>query len=295
MGYLFLSFALLAGAIKGYCGKKMGNVAANTEGAVLLSLLRMLLCVAISFVLLLPSGQIAYAVPSAKLIWLSMLSGFSTAFFVVSWLISVRRSAYMMVDVFLLLGTMLPMILGYFLFQEPISLRQWIGFAVLVFAVVLMCSYNNSIKTRLTLPSLLLLILCGGANGLTSLSQKLFVYGCPDVPVAVFNFYTYVFAGLALAVFFGLYYLCERPALERAERGHPFVYVFIMAAMLSAHSLFLTLSASLLDSARLYPLSQGGGLILATLMASVFFGEKLKIKAIVGISLTFAALMLMNL
>ena len=44
MGYLFLSISLLAGATKGYCGKKMGDFAANVQSAALLNLVRMILC-----------------------------------------------------------------------------------------------------------------------------------------------------------------------------------------------------------------------------------------------------------
>ena len=42
MRYLFLSISLLAGATKGYCGKKMGDFAANAQSAVLLNLVRMI-------------------------------------------------------------------------------------------------------------------------------------------------------------------------------------------------------------------------------------------------------------
>ena len=68
-----------------------------------------------------------------------------------------------------------------------------------------------------------------------------------------------------------------------------------MALMLASHSYFTTLAAGHLDSAVLYPMSQGISLVLATLMATFFFGEKFKLKAGVGIALAFVALMLINL
>jgi hypothetical protein len=94
---------------------------------------------------------------------------------VVSWLISVKKSAYMMLDIFLMLGVLLPLTGSSIFFGESVKLTQWVGIDVLFIAVVIMCSYSNTIKAKLTLPSLLLLLLCGIANGVADFSQKLFI------------------------------------------------------------------------------------------------------------------------
>ena len=295
MGYLFLSLALIAGATKGYCGKKMGNAAVNVGSAVLLNLFRMLLCIPLCLLLISFEGNISAIAPTAEILSVSAISGVSTAVFVASWLLAVRKSAYMMVDVFLTLGTLVPVISGYFLFSEAIGTARWIGFFILLAAVIIMCSYNNSIKVKLTPASLIMLIAAGLANGVTSVSQKLFIKGSPGLPVSVFNLYTYIFAALTLFVFFLLFRIREKPIFDKEATKRPFLYVFIMALMLASHSYFTTLAAGHLDSAVLYPMSQGISLVLATLMATFFFGEKFKLKAGVGIALAFAALMLINL
>jgi hypothetical protein len=69
-----------------------------------------------------------------------------------------------------MLGTLVPMVLGYVLFSEPISLRQWFGFALLVTATLVLCSYNNDLKVKLTAAGIGLLLLCGLANGITDFS-----------------------------------------------------------------------------------------------------------------------------
>lgn len=53
MGYLFLGFSLLAGATKGYCGKRLGNTTEKTFDAVLLNLVRMIFCIIIGLALIL--------------------------------------------------------------------------------------------------------------------------------------------------------------------------------------------------------------------------------------------------
>ena len=293
MGYLFLSISLLAGATKGYCGKKMGSFAQNTQSAVLLNLFRMCLCVVFGILMVFAYKDTAYITSNPKVLLLSALSGISTSVFVVTWLLSVRKSAYMMLDVFLMLGTLVPMIAGYFSFGENISLNQWIGFLILIVAVIIMCSYNNSIKTKITASSFLLLIICGFVNGVTDFSQKMFVKMLPDVPISIFNLYTYIFAAVTLMI---VYVICS--AKEKAEfeknSSHEYAYIVVMSVALIANSYFKTKAASFLDSAQLYPLNQGMALILSTLMASVFFKEKLTVKCVVGIFIAFIGLLVMN-
>ena len=295
MGYLFLAFALMAGLTKGYCGKRLGGFAANTQSAVMLNMIRMLLCIGFAFAVLLLNGDLASVSLSPTLILISALSGVGSSFFVVSWLMAVRKNAYMMIDVFLMLGTLVPMLLGYALFSEPITLRQWIGFTLLIVATLVMCSYNKAIKTKLTLPALLLLLACGAASGITDFSQKLFVKTFPQLPITVFNLYTYVFAALTLAIVFAIVARKEKPKFENSASRSRFLYVFIMAAALTANSQFKTMAAVHLDSAKLYPLTQGIALGLSTLMATVCFKEKFTRKAGLGITLAFAALLIMNL
>ena len=188
MGYLFLLISLFAGATKGYCGKKTSGYTATICNAVLPNTIRMFLCIFIGFVLILTTEDLRILIPSPTLLLISALSGISSAIFVVSWLISVKKSAYMMLDIFLMLGVQLPLSGSSIFFGESVKLTQWVGIGVLFVAVVIMCSYSNTIKAKLTLPSLLILLLCGIANGVADFSQKLFTKCIPDGSAAAFNF-----------------------------------------------------------------------------------------------------------
>jgi len=201
MGYLFLSVALFCGAVKGFCGKKMSSYATTLKSAVLINLVRMTLCIILSLLSVFLSGNFAKLSASPELLLISALSGLGTSAFIVTWLLSVRKSAYMMLDVFLMLGTLVPSISGLFLYGEPIGIKRWGGFAVLVVAVLIMCSYNNSVKVKFTPTSFFLLVLCGLSTGVTDLSQKMAARTVKDLSVDVFNFYTYLFAALILLSF----------------------------------------------------------------------------------------------
>ena len=294
MGYVYLLVALLAGATKGYCGKKTSSYTPRFKDAVFANGIRMVVCVLIGFIILAVSGNLSALAFSPQALLIAALSGVSSAVFVVLWLVSVKKSAYMMVDIFLLMGTFIPLICSNVFFGEAVTLTQWIGLLVLFAAVCLMCSYNNAIKEKLTFSAFALLLLCGAASGVADFSQKLFVKQIEGGNAAAFNLYTYVFAAAVLAIALALLPKAGEPMAQSA-RKKIFVYIPIMAVCLFLNSFFKTLAAQYLDAVLLYPLNQGAALILSTLMAVALFKEKLTVKAVVGILLAFVGLLIINL
>jgi drug/metabolite transporter (DMT)-like permease len=294
MGYLLLLIALFAGTVKGYCGKKTSGYAKGLGDAIFANIIRMLLCVLISFMLLLGTGDLSSLITNRNMLLICILSGVSTAVFVVTWLISVKKSAYMMLDIFLMLGILIPLAASSILFNEVIKPTQWLGIAVLFAAVVIMCSYNNSIKVKLTPSSLTLLLICGAANGIADFSQKLFTKYIPDGSVAAFNFYTYLFAAFTLLIAFAVIHKTGE-APDRSSMKQIFGLILIMAVCLFVNSYFKTLASEYLPAVLLYPLNQGCALILSAVMAAVLFKEKLTAKAIIGITTAFAGLLIINL
>ena len=300
MGYLFLAVALAAGITKGYCGKKTSFAIITNSDSMIMNVLRMMLCVIIGFVLMLAQNQLSSLAQSGQALLIAALSGVSSAIFVVSWLLSVRIGAYMMVEVFLLLGVTVPIVLCRIFFAEEIAPWQIAGIAVLLVAVYIMTTYNSSIKGKMSPAAIGLLLLCGLSNGIGDFSQKLFVKTVPEGSVAAFNFYTYVFAAIVLAVAYLVFRSVDKKS--GAEPRPPFkvikpiwYFVLIMAVCLFANSFFKTLAAQELDAVVLYPLNQGCAVVLSLLMSSIIFKEKINAKCIVGICLSFVALIMINL
>jgi len=294
MGYLFLALALFAGTTKGYCGKKTSGYLSGLRDSLFASSLRMLLCILTGLAAVFLDGSAAQLYPTGKLLLICALSGISTAVFVVSWLLAVKKSAYMLVDIFLMLGVLIPILGGSLFFREQVPPVKWLGIAVLFAAVTLMCSYNRSFKGKLSLLSWLLLLLCGFSSGIADFSQKLYVYQLPGISAAVFNFYTYVFAGLAMVAACLLFRRKDGPKKPEHLSGI-LGYIAVMALCLFANSYFKTLAAARLDSVLMYPLNQGAALILSSAMASLLFREKLTAKAVAGIALAFVGLILIHL
>ena len=294
MAYIYLLISLLAGATKGYCGKRTSGRINGWHNAISANLLRMGLCILIGFGVVAFGGELSGLVPSGKELAIYALSGISTSVFVVTWLIAVRTSAYVLMNVFLMLGVIVPMSLGSLCYGEAIRWNHWVGLGVLLAATLLLCAYNNGIKEKLTGKGFLVLLISGVANGVTSFSQKMLKYEVPGGSAAVFNFYTYVFSAASLGLVLLLY---RRSKEERAQPSPiPGVlgYIVVMAISLFLNSFFLTLANSI-PSAVLYPLERGISMILSGLMAALLFKEKMTVKAICGLALAFVGLLIINM
>lgn len=298
MGYLFLGLSLLAGITKGYCGKKLGNTTEKTFDAVLLNLVRMIFCIIIGLSLILLQGNFSFLLPNANSLIIMAVSGISTSLFVISWLLSVKVGAYMMVEVFVMISVLIPIITSSLLFSETINLNEWIGIALLVIAAYIMCSYNNSQSRKMSGKAFIVLLLCCFSNGITDLMQKLFVKTAPETPISVFNFYTYVFSTLFLIP---LLFVFLKEKINSQSNNNikntllkTIGYIAVMSACLFAYSYFKTAAAGYLDATQLYPLSQGSALILSTVMATLIFKEKLTLKCILGITTAFVGIIFIN-
>lgn len=293
MGYAFALVAVACGSIKGFCGKKISTYTEKMMGAAYLNFIRMLICTLISLIIaLLTDGEAVFSA-SFGLIGVAAFSGIMTSVMAISWLFAVRGSAYMLVEVFLTIGGIVPLTLSYVFFDEPISFSGIIGFLILMLAAFVLCSYSSSVKGKIKFSDIVVLCIVSLSNGLMGFSQKIFNHSIEMGAASTFNFYSFVFS----AIVFGMFFAIKR------ESGVPKVitmpakaygFVLIMAVCLFGNSFFNTLAAAKLLAYQLYPLSQGCGLIISTIMAALFFGEKVKLRLVIGVLLTFVGVLIMN-
>jgi len=296
MGYLYLFLALIAGATKGHCGKKTSGIVHSIPNITLMHCLRMFFCIIIGFALVLIFDKgFGGFILDWKSALICLFSAFTTSFFIITWVICVRKTAYAMLNVFLVLSTLIPIIICNIAWGEAVSALKIVGYIVLVGAVILMCKYNNKVKTKLRIKDVVLLTICGIFNGLSSFTQKWRVYEVKDIiSVYSFNFYTYLFAFFILLIL----YLCTRKPLGTEEKFNVksvFWYVVILSVCLFLNSLFYSMAAETLPSAILYPLSNGFALVIATLLGHFLYKEKLNTYAYFGIGLALISFVLMVL
>ena len=114
------------------------------------------------------------------------------------------------------------------------------------------------------------------------------------IDISIYNFYTYVFSSIIISVAFLIFKSKDKETtLVPAKKF--LIYIVVMAFALFFNTYFMTCASVELSASLLYPISQGGSLVLSTIMSSVFFGEKINLKCIAGIILTFCALILINI
>lgn len=292
MGYIFAFTAIFFALMKGFCGKKISNYTAHPRDAAYYNTIRMLICILIGAVLVIAEGK-GFMVPIEVLL-ISAFSGIALAVMVISWLMAARKSVYMLVDVYCTLSVAIPLVLSAIFYNEGVDLYDYIGLTLLALATYLIAGYSASTKKRkLNLPEYGILFLVFLSIGFTNFLQKVFVKNSSEISVTVFNFYTYVFAGIVLLAF--LLFTNKGEKREKTKRPiKAYILVCFMAVSLFCNSLFATLAAEKLTSAELYPLTQGSTLALAPVMAALFFGEKPKPGLVVGVILCFAGLVVMN-
>ena len=295
MGYLFLAIALLTNNIKGYCGKQMSRYSAKLNDTLLICFFRMLMCIGTSAIILAVTGGFFGLEITPKLIGYAAFSGISTAILVAAWLFAANSSGYMMLEVFQMLGVGVTILMSFVIYKEEITVRDVIGFCVLVFAAYLM---HAGTKIKPTLKTLAVVILCGLANGMTDFSQKAFIYSGLDTTTAQFQLCSYVFAAVTLII---LYTAMTAGKKTEEKNGATAIlkktwyFVLIMAVCLYANSYFKTEAANYLSAAKLYTLSQGGTMAIGTLMSAFLFKEKLTLKSGISIAITFIGLLIINL
>lgn len=296
MGYIFLAIALLTNNIKGYCGKQMSRYSAKLNDTLLICFFRMLMCIGTSAVILAVTGGYFGLEITPKLIGYAAFSGISTAILVAAWLFAANSSGYMMLEVFQMLGVGVTILMSFAFYREEITLRDMIGFCVLVFAAYLM---HAGTKVKPTLKTLAVVILCGLANGMTDFSQKAFIYSGLDTTTAQFQLCSYVFAAATLILLYTAMTAGKKP--EDNDGGavailkKTWYFVLIMAVCLYGNSFFKTEAANYLSAAKLYTLSQGGTMAIGTLMSAFIFKEKMTLKSYVSIAITFIGLLIINL
>lgn len=298
LGYLYVAAALAAGLTKGWCGKKASGIITGMRPTLLFNAVRMLLCIPIGFLFVWASDSVQNLIAEPIIYLIAAVSGISTALFVVTWIGCVRWGAYMMVDVFVTLGIMIPVLLCTLLFDESLRTAHLVGLVLLVFAAYMMCTYNRSLHregSRLRIKQLLLLFMCGASNGITQFSQK-WLRHVSNTDVSVFNFYTYVFASAVLLILFFLFPKeNSTQKLAQNDMRRLALFVTLMSACLFLHSFCSTAAAGYLSSAQLYPLMQGSALILSMLMSAVCFGEHINVRCAIGIASSFAAMLCIEL
>ena len=304
MGTVYIAIILVLRVSQNYFSKRISNLfPKSTVGKAKYLFTFFGVASVLSFIVTLATGSLSY-IDSFSLI-LAIGGGILFLLGMAFQFIAMQNGTMVIASVFGTAGLIIPCIFGIFLFNEPMSVWQWLGIAIFIFAAYLLASSEKQVHSKFTFKKLLLLLALFVTEGSIGLSQKTLTFFRPDNADSrsiVFTFVTF----LAPAIICGLYLLFKTvipskqhndekiiPENEKLNKKI-FLPVSLFSATLVVITTLATLATSLVPAAILFGLINGGNSIIAAIVAAVVYREKPTVRSMAGLIIGIGALMMIN-
>lgn len=293
MGSLYIGIILLFRVAQHICNKKTSNRLTAPTMLLKYCSFRNLLSAFFGIILILFSGNGFKC--DLTTFFISLFSGLMLTASTGLGLVVLKSGTVALSSMFGTAGMLIPCIAGIFLFNEPMSLGQCGGMLVFFVAAYLLISSSKKIYNGFSLKTFLLLLGVLFAEGFTMLSQQLFAYLRPNGDVSVFSFLSFGTSGIIMtaASFF------TPKTKENNSNVKLTSDVFILGTILSVAvfliNQFATLAAAIVQPVVLFTFINGGSTIIGSVVAAIFFKEKMTAKSIIGIILGVIALIIIKI
>lgn len=290
--WFMLALAVLSNSAKGFCSKKLSGTADGMFENIVINFYRGVLCVAVGAVFMVATGQ-SFAISGIELAY-CFVSGAAMTAFQLSWLLTLKSGAYMMVSAFSSASFIIPCLCGFLLLNEAITLSKGAAIAVISVAIFFLCLYNNKTKAKLSVGAFAVLLTVCVSQGINQIFQKLYNSVAGGQSIAAYNFYMFAFLALftsVLGIFFKPKANGEKFALPKFP-PRAWGFIVVSSVGIYAANFFQTYAAKGLDASVMYPVLNGLSVGAGTLMSIFLFGEKPKKESVIGILLVLTALLL---
>ena len=290
---LYIGIVLICRVVQAIFNKQSSNEVGNARTLVLYSTYRMAISAALGLILLLAAGNgfrlggetVLIATFSGVMLF---LSGACSIF-------SMKSGTVSLDSMFGTAGMLIPMLAGIFLFDQPVRPLQWA--AVVLFFVAAWLLVRSSKRTYANFSFKTALLLAGSllSNGCTMLAQQLFTQLVPDGDVSAFSFLSFgvlaLLGGAATLLMLakGRVSGTAKPADFRLSRKLLLCGLVLAVAVFIINQL-ATLSTALVSPVVLFAFINGGGTVIATVVAALLYREKLTPTSVAGVLLGIASL-----
>lgn len=299
MEYSYLLIILIMKFFQTYSNKKSSVLVSGFDAYLQFGAFRYLLCALLAFFLLVFSalkngvGLFSGGI-SAPALYISLIAALAFAVSFFCSLSALKSGAMALVSLAGSAGLLIPCVCGIFLFNEPMSVWQFGGIALLMVSAFLLAGYSKRLNGSFSWKTALLLAGSMLSNGAIMMAQKLYSKYVENGDAAVFSFLSFLFAG----IFFLIIWFIALAAGKRSPRlmGRALAgYGAVNSGALLVINQLATVAAAVIPSAILFSVNDGGGTIITAVTAAVFFREKLTPRAIAGIAVGIAALLVINI
>lgn len=223
-------------------------------------------------------------------------------------IINLKNGTVALSSMFSTAGLLIPCFAGIFLFDEPMSVWQWVGVAIFFVAAYFLISSSSKSYKKFSLKSLLFLIALMLSEGAIMLAQQMFSFYVPEGDVSVFSFISF---GTACLVLFVCCFIKPKDSGALSHDTTPTETtsvgedenkltrkLLIMGAVLAVAVFIInqlaTLALETVSPVILFTFINGGSTIIGSIIAALFFGEKFTLKSIIGIVLGVSALIIIK-
>ena len=138
IGYLYLALALAAGLVKGFSGKRISRDVVSLNDGFTVNTIRTLFCATIGFVVAVAQVGVPGLALTPKAFCVCLASSVFMAMFCISWLYAYKSEAYVFLNVFTMLASVVTAMLGWAIYGDSIKVTRVIGFVLLFAAVYVM-------------------------------------------------------------------------------------------------------------------------------------------------------------
>lgn len=215
----------------------------------------------------------------------------------------------------------IPCLVGIFLFDEPMSVWQWLGLLLFMVAMYFLVAATkekseSAPAKKMSLKTILYLIVCLLAGGGTMVVQKVFAVLVPNGNVATYSFLMFALNALILYACYFVLIFIKRPARAQAIKTpvaeavaitetparagwQRLSKLLLVCGLLLAFAVFVinmlvTELGKTVPSAILFSVSYAISIIITILVSVLYYKEKITWKNIVGILLCVGALAIIN-
>ena len=225
---------------------------------------------------------------------ISAVSGIMLVVSSVCSLYAIKSGTMALSSMFSTAGLIIPCIAGIFLYDEKMSLMQWLGVAVFFASSWLLIAASKKIYSGFSFKNLFLLIGSLVSNGITMMLQTVFKRTVPNGNVTMFSFLSFIVPALILLLSLEAFKIRKPSDCKEKLNSKLLIIAVISAGALFVVNQFATIAADKVEPVILFTFINGGNTIIAALIAAVFFKEKITVRSALGLALGIISLIIVK-
>ena len=211
-------------------------------------------------------------------------------------------------------GLIVPTVASIFLYQEILSIWQWVFIGTFFIGAYLLVGNSKEVYGKFSVKTLLVLILSLLMTGVTMLTQTMFSREVGQGSVSLFSALSFCLSVVLISIVLSVVYLLYRVKGKTVNQGGKREFSLfptaknevsipkrnLWYAVALAFAIFLinqlaTISANLISPVILFAFINGGATIISALVGMFIFKEKLNTKGIIGIIIGIGSLILIKI